>query len=182
MKRKIKFDCLFESGKRKNLILEMEFPEFLEYKSSFCGIETINSVDNQIIDYLDSIDKSEMMHLNNIQIIFNYSIHNIIKNVKNKSIIVLEALKELSKNNSELYLDFCIVYDELRKNIKNRSIQNQINTVIKTYNLMLQSKIVAYEHIIETNQILRNIQEEDSNFREKKQVRLMKLGWMNNEN
>lgn len=64
---------------RNNEIVELIIP--IEHNFEIISGDTFNgykfpdvSIESQVIDYLDSIDKSEMMHKYNIDIIFDYYI------------------------------------------------------------------------------------------------------------
>lgn len=128
MKSKIKFDCLFESGKRKNLILEMEFPNFTE------------DVDSNIINHLNHSDFTEFKQLNNVNKILHYYIVENVDEQKRKTEYIFNKLLAISNENRRIFSEFIEIYNTIKKDIKYKSELKQINKVVTIYNKRKKAK------------------------------------------
>lgn len=75
MKAKVKFKYIDEyTHNTKSRVLNYDFPEFTERRGLWQGKEIITTIEEQMMEHLDCIDKSPLMSAHGMSMILDYSI------------------------------------------------------------------------------------------------------------
>ena len=158
MKAKIKFIALHEDGLRKvKRVVKMDVPDFKESPEEdivVCG-ETIHcpavSVDTQIMEYLDSIDKRPLMDKYGWVTIIDYSVYNSQQNQNKNKVSVIDFLREMCED-EQILMGLAVTYQKLRKNIRHLPIMQQLCIIMDSLNLSYKASIAAYKRMDEINE------------------------------
>lgn len=144
MERKIKFKVIKDRGRVSLMSKIMNFPNFeIIPPKLFQGIILPEiSVESQIIDYLDEMDKKEFMYQNDISIIIDYWV---CVPKKNK-ISLLEAIK-MSGVSEQMFFDLEAIYRKIKPTLKGKSIEKQAEMLFNCLDISYQSATNAYREI-----------------------------------
>lgn len=152
----IEFDAISYSGQPVSVKKEMVCPNF-EIKNIKNNLPNIPfeihiSIEEQIMDWLDNIDKSDIMYEYDLGIIINYKVISVID--KNGIILVNEVepdyttiLKNLFKDTPEMLFDYIAVYTEMKDVVKDLPFMDQFKIVMKGVGVAALSKIDAFKHM-----------------------------------
>lgn len=128
---KIKFKYLSYDGKIKSKIIPINMPKFKNRNGEFIDAIFPITRESQIMDFLDNMDKTELMISNEFDTILDYHIHIPRKRKSNNSYststIIEELYNELDKTG--MLGDFIAVADAMQDSIKNMSFKNKLNII-----------------------------------------------------
>jgi hypothetical protein len=146
MKTKVKFKAVTDRGNVVTRVLEVEHPDFTEIDKTFSvkvnGVNTTlpfrRTVNEQVIEWLDDQDKSNLMYDNEWYCILNYEAH-VPKPKVNKREAVFRLAEE-AFTSEEAKASFVLVYSRLHKNLSKLSVEDQFKVVLDSFLLTAEGQ------------------------------------------
>ena len=150
MIKKIRYKTFTYAGKVEYFVEEHEFPDFQEKPWSFelsgKKIEGVDSVESQIMNFLDNMDKKKFMDKNDIHTIIDYEIFKPKKKVNKKKMVLQESKKYFDK---EYWIDFAVIYTEMYKSIRNLPWKKQFEITVSAFSTTVQGKLATAKEFSE---------------------------------
>lgn len=144
MKVKVRFKAISYRGKNVSFTEEIECPDFEQQKPveingrMFPGA----TVESQIIDWLDSLDKWNLMIRRDLAVILDYWL----KEEKKPRTTLAEYLKALNVSD-KMMADMMAVYPEIKHLMKGKPAHAKAELLISHLNVGYASASNAYERI-----------------------------------
>lgn len=157
MKAKIKYKALTSRGNHVYKTVTHEFPDFEEKSGEVSvngGIVKIpytTTVEMQIMDHLDRMDKTDLMYENDWYAIIDY--WPVKKKEKKKSVkvtvakLATEYLAGLN-NGPQLAVDFLAVYARMFPKVKDLSAEKQFTIVLEAMGIGYEAQSEVYKRTI----------------------------------
>lgn len=160
MKAKIKYDVLTQEGKRRKISKVYEVPDFEEKRGVFLGHECVNTVEQQIDEFMNDIDKSGFMEENEIHIIFDWKVVSAVKKDNPKQELIIKPVRLSNDDMIKIFLgmwemperikiDFAAIYTKMKKSLKGLSIERQIELVIASLGVAQKSSSAILDRLNE---------------------------------
>jgi len=145
MKQAFKFKVMTYNGAIKYITKTFDCPDFQvippkEYQGRVFPETTIQY---QLMDWMDTIDKRDFMIENDLGVIINYWI----PEAKQKKETVLDYLKQANLS-KEMTLDLIAIYHKIKPILKGKSIESQIEILFSHLSVGYQAIITSNEKII----------------------------------
>ena len=158
MKHRVKFKAITYRGEVVNKTVKVDGPEFKEYSE----VLNINgkeypfniTVEDQLIDWLDATDKTDIMTQNDWYTILDYKVsRKIIKQTKAEKLEAFKAMVETYFDPSfehavKLRDDFMVTYIKMFDKIQTLSAEQQFIIVMGTLDTAYTAQTEAYKHTI----------------------------------
>lgn len=155
MKVKVKYTAIGLRGEQITEVIEHELPDFKERHGVSrlvsndrpISCEYVISIDQQIMDHLDDMDKRDMMYDRDWYAIVDYEIYQEVtdeaqaENFKN----LVNLYTEDENVRGSLYVAYASLYDK----IKGESLAKQLDLTIASLDLALRSQGYAYQRMID---------------------------------
>jgi hypothetical protein len=158
MKHRVKVKVITYKGEVLNKTVKIDGPEFKEYSEvlNINGREhhfTIN-VEDQVMDWLDATDKTEIMDQNGWHTILDYKVNKRV--VKQSKADKLEEFKRMVEtyfdpsfeHSVKLRDDFMVTYIKMFDKIQKLSAEQQFIIVMGTLDTAYTAQTEAYKHAI----------------------------------
>jgi hypothetical protein len=165
----VKFKAITSRGDVVKKTVKVELPSDMEERTETLNINGTDisfkiTLEDQVMDWLDSIDKSPIMDENDWYTILDYNV--VKKATKQTKVKKLEEFKELIKNhfNSEfehadkLRDDFMVTYIKMFDKIQTLSAKQQFIIVAGTLDTAYTAQSEAYKHAIK---LIQSISDKD---------------------
>lgn len=158
MKIKVKYKAIDLRGNQIKLTKGYDCPDFKEetlkhtqkVNGKFHNFEFKKTINEQVMNWLDDMDKMDFIYENDLHCIVDYEI--IEAKRKNEYIVKKPTLEELTTmllgHNERLMVDFAVAYNKLKKSIKKLDIYDQIQITLESLGMAYESKTEAYERMI----------------------------------
>lgn len=158
MKVKILYKAIDLRGNSVKLKIDHECPDFKEESFTFQGHDLVNTVNSQIIDWLDDQDKMNIIYDNDLHCIVDYEVIDTSVDEKKPSKKELfNRLVDLLITNEKMNIDVKLTYVGMYNSIKSLKVGRQLEIVLASLGLSYMAKTDAYQHMID---ILRTPSEE----------------------
>ena len=157
MEEKVKFKVSNHRGEIFYKTLKMEFPDFEVQEGALFvdagdPIPYVTSVEDQIISYLDEMDKTQLMNTNGWSIIFDYSVSTNKKIVPkgSKKEEVFSIAEELYKDDTTGMFNFLAVYQSLYPSISGNKPVSQVEITLRCLGNVHKGIMVKLDEIIKS--------------------------------
>jgi hypothetical protein len=153
MQTKVKYKAVDLRGNVVTKVVKVEHPEFNEVNDTVTlkvngKLETIpvpKTVDEQVIDWLDKQDKSDLMYDNDWHCILNYDVHYPKPKVDKRQLVF--DLAEKLFTSDDLRASFVLTYARLYRSIKSLKVEDQVKAVTDALGLAYESQSYAYKRV-----------------------------------
>lgn len=158
MKRKITFKAITYRGETVKKTLQIDIPDFQEKIQTIMvngnKFNYVIGTDDQIMDYLDRMDKHTLMDANDWSIIIDYKMH--VPKQRVSKVQKIQAFKNLVTNYfnpnfehaDKLRDDVMVVYIRMYDKIKNLTPEQQFMIVLGTLDVGYAAQSEAYKHSV----------------------------------
>lgn len=158
-KQKIKFKALTLRGEVVNKTLQIEMPDFQDSVETFMvngnKFNYTLGIERQVMEYLDSMDKTQIMCDNNWGTIIDYKLY--VPKEKLSRVDRISAFKNLITNYfdpnfehaNKLRDDVMVVYINMYDKIKRLTPEQQFMIVLGTLDVGYSAQSQAYKHAVE---------------------------------
>lgn len=148
MKTLIDFEAITLRGKAVSQTVEMTHPDFVEIdeevsvrvNGKLTKVPNRKSVEEQIIDWLDDFDKSDLIYDNDWHCIVDYRVHVKPEEPVDDRVKVLELVGS-ALSTDEMKASFLLIYSRLYEKIKALSVDDQIRTVMEAFLLATEAQV-----------------------------------------
>ena len=144
MKIKVKFKAFTYRGKLTYFIKTFNCPDFKIIPSKTLNglILDETSIESQIVDWLDELDKSNLIIEKDLSCIIDYSIV-----VKTKKLTFKEYLISLNLK-EEILFDILLIYREIKPLLKGKTFEKQLLIIMSHLEIGYKTANVAYQNMI----------------------------------
>lgn len=156
MEVKVKYKAFGLRGNRVSFTHTHECPDFKEIVKDcilFKGTTYTITVDEQVMEWLDELDKMFLIYKEDVDSIIDYSIVKPKERKnrvgKSKSVEVFKEHVEDLGMTDEMKINFFITYDRLKDSIKSMTTHQKVLVVFDALGLATEARTAAFQHMID---------------------------------
>lgn len=157
MEIKVKYKAVTYNGKVVSFTQKHEAPDFkvetFKHTQEGKTYDIINSVESQIMDWLDTQDKTELMESKELKCILDYTPVTKVVYSKESEAEMVKAILTVSGASEKVIIDFMVVYVKMYDSIKKLNIDRKIKIVFDSLGIGYQAKTAAYTDMLKTLQM-----------------------------
>lgn len=155
MKVQVKYTAIGLRGESLTDVIEHDLPDFKEKHGVISLVsdgrqvphEYVISVDQQIMDHLDDMDKRDLMYDRDWHAIVDYEIHQEVTPEDHAELF--KSLVDLFTQDETIRNSLYVTYASLYETIKEESLKKQFDIVVASLGLALTSQLYAYQRMID---------------------------------
>ncbi len=153
MKVKVRFKCIDFSGGVVKTTVKFDCPDFKNEEGTFNAnghqLPYKTTINQQIIEWLDNQDKSDLMDKYGWYNILNYEV--VEKKVKEKKVTINEMIDGFlsgMEHSEQIKIDFIATYIKMSETIKGLPVEERFKIVLNTLEVGYIAQTEAYKHSI----------------------------------